>query len=184
MKNKLRKINKGIVLLFLLVVTVGTIGFIDTVKFSARKEDARQKAESFVTELSAFYVWPKDMPNVDVVEFEKNEKKYLPFFDSAYAKVKPHVYDSKVLKEELRESAVDTVRRMLVNEIKPDKATLTPQFEKTLINKDTATVKGSVTLKASGTGGKTYNRSCNCQVHLEYYNEQWVVVGMLLEDEL
>ena len=85
MKNKLRKINKGIVLLFLLVVMVGTIGFIDTVKFSARKEDARQKAESFVTELSAFYVWPKDMPNVDVVEFEKNEKKYLPYFDSAYA---------------------------------------------------------------------------------------------------
>ena len=177
MKNKLRKINKGIVLLFLLAVTVGIISFIDTVRFSARREAARNKAESFVTSLSDYYIWPKDMPDIDMVEFDKNEKKYYPYFDSAYEKVKPHIYDSEVLKKELLQPAFTTLWTMLLNEMKPDKATLTPVFEKILINKDTATAKGSVTLKASAPGGKTYNRSCNCEVYLEYHDDQWIVVG-------
>ena len=184
MKNKLRRVNKGIVLLLLLVITVVTISIIDTAKYAARKDQAMQKADVFVTELAHLYTWPKDMPDVDAAEFEKKSDKYISYFDEGYSKVKPHVYDSKFLKKELTERAMSSVRSFLLDDVKPKQVTFTPQFNKPRLNKETAEIKGTVTSKTVDKSGKTFNRSSEFILHMEYINEEWVVVEFMLNSDM
>ena len=120
MKHKILNVNKGIVLLLLLVVTAISISIFDMLKNVTLKESARSTASTFVTEIASLYTWPKDMPDIDAIEFEKNEKKYYSYFDAGYEKVKPYVYDSSVIKEELRAYAMRSVRSFLLNDVKPE----------------------------------------------------------------
>jgi len=184
MKHKLRKINKGLVLLLILALTVLVICFIDTAKYAARKDRAMQKAETFVSELAHLYEWPKNMPDVDAAEFEKNETKYVSYFDDGYASVKPHVYDSKTLKDELTECAMNSVRSFLLNDVKPRQVTFTAQFKKPKLHKETAEIEGTVTSKTIDKSGKTYSRSGEFILQMEYVNEEWVVVGFIIRSDL
>lgn len=184
MKNKLIKINKGIVLLLILAVTVFVICFVDTAKYAARKDQAMQKAGAFITDLADLYVWPKDMPDIDAAEFEKNAEKYRTFFDAGYSSVKPHVYDSKTIKQELTECAMSSVRSFLLNDVRPKQVTFTPQFNKQIFNKQTAEVRGTVTSKTIDRSGKTYSRSSEFTLHMEFVNDEWVVVGFYLNSDM
>jgi len=177
MKNKLRRVNKGIVLLLVLIIITGVISIVDTIKYAARKESAIALSNTFVTDLASLYAWPKNMPDVDAIEFEKNEKKYYSYFDDAYNKVKPYVYDSNVLKEELRSYAMQSIRENLVNEIKPEQVTFTPKIESITVDKLTAVVTGSVSIKTTAKGGKILNKTTGFKLHMEFVNEEWVIVG-------
>ena len=177
MKHKILNVNKGIVLLLLLVVTAISISIFDMLKNVTLKESARSTANTFVTEIASLYTWPKDMPDIDAIEFEKNEKKYYSYFDAGYEKVKPYVYDSSVIKEELRAYAMRSVRSFLLTDVKPEQVTFTPEITRVEISKGTATVTGSITSKTTTKGGKTFNRSTDFNLHMEYRNEEWIVVG-------
>ena len=184
MKHKLRRINKGLVLLLILAVTVLVICFIDTAKYAARKDQAMQKAGVFITDLADLYVWPKDMPDIDAAEFEKDSDKYKTYFDAGYSAVKPHVYDSKTLKEELTERAMGSVRSFLLNDVRPKQVTFTPQFNKQIFNKQTAEIRGTVTSKTNDRSGKTYSRTSEFTLHMEFVNGEWVVVGFYLNSDM
>lgn len=177
MKNKLRRINKGIILLLVLIIITGTISVVDTLKYAARKESAMALSNTFVTDLASLYTWPKNMPDIDAIEFEKNEKKYYSYFDDAYNKIKPYVFDSSVLKEELRSFAMQSIRENLVNEIKPEHVTFTPKIESVTVDKLTASIAGSVSIKITAKGGKIINKTTGFRIHMEYKNEAWVIVG-------
>lgn len=184
MKHKLRRINKGLILLLILAVTVAVICITDTAKYVARKDRAMQKAELFITDLANLYVWPKDMPDIDAAEFEKNDEKYKTYFDAGYSAVKPYVYGSKILKEELTERAMNSVRTFLLSEVRPKQVTFTPQFKKPKLNKETAEISGTVTSKTIDKSGKTYSRSSEFTLHMEYVNEEWVVVGFIIHSDM
>jgi hypothetical protein len=184
MKHKILRVNKGIVLLLVLIIVIVTISILDTAKYAARKDLAMQKAETFVTELAGLYTWPKDMPDVDAAEFEKKADKYISYFDEGYSKVKPHVYDSKFLKKELTERAMSSVRSFLLDDVKPKQVTFTPEFKKPKLNKETAEIRGTVTSKTIDKNGKTFNRSSDFILHMEYINEEWVVVEFLLNSDM
>ena len=184
MKHKLRRINKGLVLLLILAVTVLVICFVDTAKYAARKDTAMQKAGAFITDLANLYVWPKDMPDIDAAEFEKNADKYKSYFDAGYSSVKPHVYDSKTLKQELTERAMNSVRSFLLSDVRPKQVTFTSQFNKPKLNKETAEITGTVTSKTIDRNGKTYSRSSEFILHMEYVNEEWVVVGFIINSDM
>ena len=183
MKRKILNVNKGIVLLLLLVVTAISISIVDMIKNAALKESARSQANTFITEIASLYTWPKDMPDIDAIEFEKNEKKYYSYFDAGYEKVKPYVYDSSVIKDELRTFAMKSVRSFLLNDVKPEQVTFTPDITKVDLNKGTATVTGSITSKTTTKGGKTFNRSTDFNLHMEYRNDEWIVVGFFPSSE-
>ena len=163
--------------MLILVVTVISISIVDTLKYAARKEAAGNRASAFVTDLASLYTWPKNMPDIDAVEFEKNAKKYYQYFDAGYDKVKPYVYDSSVIKEELRTKAMNSIRTFLLNDVKPEQVTFTTEISSISVNKDTALIEGTVTSKTTVKGGKTFNRSSNFRVSMEYRNEEWIVVG-------
>ena len=171
-----KKTNKGIVLLFILVVGVVIYCLADTAKFASRKQAAYDKAVAFTTDLSALYTWPKDMPQITVIDIEKNEKKYYPYLDAGLAKVKPYIFGSDQLSNELKKDAMNYIKELMLDDLKPEQVTFTPAFTKTQVQKNTATVKGTINIKARLSDGKYKNKSLNCLIMLEYQNDDWVVV--------
>jgi len=183
MKRKILNVNKGIVLLLVLVVTAIAISIADMTKTATLKATARDRANKFITELATLYTWPKDMPNIDAIEFEKNEKKYYSYFDAGYEKVKPYVYDSSVIKEELRGMGMNSIRTFLINDVKPEQVTFSAEITGVDLNKGTAQVRGTVTSKTTAKGGKTYNRSAEFILNMEYQNDEWIVVFFYPQSE-
>ena len=72
---------------------------------------------------------------------------------------------------------MESVRSFLINDIKPESVTFTPSISKTVLNKETAEIRGVISSKTIGKGGKTYNNSVDFALHMEYMNGEWVVVG-------
>lgn len=171
-----RKINKGLILLFILVVGVAVYCVLDTMKFASRKQAAYDKAVAFATDLSALYTWPKDMPNVTAIDLEKNEEKYYSYLDAGLEKVKPHIFASNQLGKELKTNAMQYIKDLMLNDVKPVQVTITPAFNKTQVQKNTATVKGNINVNAKLSNGKYKNTTIACTVMLEYQNDEWVVV--------
>ena len=171
-----KKTNKGIVLLFILVVCVIAYCLADTAKFASRKQAAYDKAVAFTTDLSALYTWPKDMPKVTVIDLEKDGEKYYKYLDAGLAKVKPYIYESKQLENELKADAMNYIKELMLDDLKPEQVTFTPAFNKTQVQKNSATVKGTINVKAKLSDGKYRNKTLNCLIMLEYQNDDWVVV--------
>ena len=172
-----KKTNKGIVLLFILVVCVIAYCLADTAKFASRKQAAQDKAAAFATDLAALYTWPKDMPKVTAIDLGKDEKKYYPYMDAGLAKVKPYIFESNQLYNELKAGAMNYMKELMLDDLKPEQVTFTPTFTKTQVQKNTATVKGTINVKARLSDGKYRNKTLDCLIMLEYQNEDWVVVS-------
>ena len=77
-----------------------------------------------------------------------------------------------------------SVRSFLLNDVRPKQVTFTPQFNKQIFNKQTAEIRGTVTSKTIDRSGKTYSRSSEFTLHMEFVNGEWVVVGFYLNSDM
>ena len=181
MTKRRRRTNLGIVLLFILVVGVVIFCVIDESKFYSRKDAAREKGKEFIAGLAEVCTWPKDMPDIDALDIERDPEKYLTYFDAGMEKVRPHIYNSKALEKELKNYALSFVRDYLVIGEKPVKVTFDSQFAKVIIKKDTAQIKGVINSKATVSKGVIKEKQINFNLNLEYQNDNWVVVDYMVE---
>ena len=181
MTKRRRKINLGIVLLFVLVVGVVVYCAIDESKFYSRKDGAKDKGKVFITGLAEVCTWPNDMPNVDALDRERDPKKYLTYYDAGLAKVKPHIYNSKTLEEEIKTYALAFDREYLLIDEKPAQVTFDSQFSKIIIKRNTAQIKGVINSKVTVSKGKIKEKDFNFELHLEYQNDTWVVVDFIVD---
>lgn len=179
MIQKIRKINRGIVLLFILVIIAVVVCIVNTSRYSSRKQAAEDKATAFVAELAALYEWPADMPDVDADMFDRKEKLYSSYLDAGINKVKPHIFDSPMLREELKDDAGFWFKSYLFDKVKPKQVTFAPNVTKVKLRKERATVQALVSAKIVTSEGKIKNRSFQCEISLEYYKGDWVVVRFL-----
>ena len=179
MKRYLRKINKGIVLLFILVLVAAVWSSVDTARYNSRWKSAEDEAAAFAADLAEVCEWPKDMPNITPIDLERKNDKYMPYLDAGLAKVKPHLYGSKALDEEIKRFGMRYISSFFIDEIKPAQVTFTPQFSKISIQKDTAKAKGVISTKTTTSTGKIINRSFDCEIRMEYVNDKWTVVEFL-----
>lgn len=180
MKTRRRKTNLGILLLFTLVVGVVIYCVIDETRYNSRKDAAKERAKAFITNLASVCTWPKNMPDVDPVELERNPDKYLPYLDAGLEKVKPYIFESKELENELKNYGLSFIRDYLVIDEKPSEVTFNSEFSKIIIKKDTAIIKGVVNSKATTPKAKIKEKQIQFELHLEYQNENWVVVDYLV----
>ena len=181
MTKRRRKINLGIVLLFVLVVGVVVYCAVDESKFYSRKDAAKEKGKAFITGLAEVCTWPKNMPGADALDIEREPKKYLPYYDAGLAKVKPHIYNSKKLEEEIKNYAMAFDREYLLIDEKPAQVTFDSQFSKIIIKRDTAQIKGVINSKATVSNGKIKEKDISFVLNLEYQNDTWVVVDFLVD---
>lgn len=181
MTKRRRKTNLGIVLLFILVVGVVVFCVIDESKFYSRKDAAKAKGKAFISGLAEVCTWPKNMPDIDALDIERDPNKYLPYFDTGLEKVKPHIYNSKVLEGELKSYALAFDREYLLMDEKPVKVTFDSEFSKIIIKKNTAQIKGVITSKTTISKGSVKEKVFNFMLNLEYQNDTWVVVDYMVE---
>ncbi|MBE7069507.1 MAG: hypothetical protein E7386_03285 [Ruminococcaceae bacterium] len=179
MKRFWRKINKGIILLFILVVVAAVWSSVDTARYNSRWESAEAEATAFAADLAEVCKWPKDMPKITSADLERKNDKYMPYLDAGLAKVKPHLFSSKALDKEIKEFAMRYISSFFIDEIKPEQVTFTPQFSKIRVQKDTASAKGVISSKTTTSTGKIINRSFECEIRMEYVNDKWTVVEFL-----
>ncbi|MBO4578710.1 MAG: hypothetical protein J5715_01025 [Clostridiales bacterium] len=177
-----KKINWGIVLFFFLVVLVAGICVFDMISYSSRKKTAEDRAKPFVTQLAALYTWPKDLPVPDPSEYERNAEKYLSSFDPAYEKVRPYLFESNVLKEEIKTDAASFMRDYLYDGAVPEQVSFTPVFDKILISKGTARIELKISSKIKLSDGKTEDRMIPCRIMMEEADGEWIVTDLYRED--
>ena len=180
MKTRRRKTNIGIVLLFMLVVGVVIYCVIDEARYASRKDAAKGRAKAFITNLAEVCTWPKNMPDTDPVELERNPDKYLSYFDEGLSKVKPYIFESKGLENELKNYGLSFIRDYLVIDEKPSSVTFDSEFSKVIIKKDAAVIKGVINSKVTTPKAKIKEKQIQFELHLEYQNENWVVVDYLV----
>ena len=181
MTKRRRKINLGIVLLFVLVVGVVVYCAIDESKFYSRKDAAKEKGKAFIAALAEACTWPKDMPNIDALDLERDPQKYLTYYDAGREKVKPHIFNSKELEEELKVYAMAFDREYILMDEKPVKVTFDSEFSKIIIKRDTAQIKGVITSKTTLSKGSVKEKVFNFMLNLEYQNDTWVVVEYIID---
>ena len=181
MTKRRRKVNLGIVLLFVLVVGVVVFCAIDESRFYSRLDTAKDKGKAFITGLAEVCTWPKNMPNVDALDIERDPKKYLVYYDAGLEKVKPHIFNSKTFEEEIKAYALTYDREYLLIDEKPVQVTFEPQFSKVIIKRNTAQIKGIINSKATVSSGKVKEKEFNIMLNLEYQNDTWVVVDFTVD---
>ena len=173
-----KKINWGIVLFFLLAVLVAGICIADMVTYSSRKQSAEDRAKLFVTELSAVFTWPDELPVTDQVEFDRNVEKYLASLDPKCEKLKPYLFDSNAVKDEIKAYARTFMIDFLYDGVAPKQVSFTPVFNKTLISKGMARIDLNVSSRIKLSDGKTTDRVIPASIMMEEYNGEWVVVDL------
>jgi len=183
MKSKKMRINKGIVLLFLLVVGVVIFCIIDEAKYNSRKSAAEERARTFITNIAGVFSYPKDMPDVEAIELERNADKYLKYLDAGIEKVRPLIYNSKALEDELKNTGARFMTNYLVEDLKAETVTLEPQITKIIIKKEVAIVTGNITSKTTFSKGKVKDKTMQFRLQLEYCNDNWVVTDFSLDQD-
>ena len=184
MKRYLRKINKGIVLLFILVLVVAVWSSVDTARYNSRRQLAIDEATAFATDLAEVGTWPKDMPKISSVELERDSRKYMKYLDTGLAKVKPHLYESNLLYEEIKSFGMQYISSFYIEDIKPVQVSFTPQFTKTTIQKETARIICNISSKTTTSSGTIKNKNFECEIDMEFVNGKWVVVEFILRQEI
>ena len=183
MKINIRKINRGIVLFFILVLGVSVYCGIEISKQGVRTSEANDLVTDFCNELGSFYVWPSDMPDADIDELYDNKEKYLPHLEKGFEKIKPYLYDNAALYRELKEGAVYFLSQNISNGRKPVDVSFEFTHRDMTVTRDTAEGNLGFDVKIRTDDNKNLSLNYSGDVWLEYVDDRWVIVRFNLYSE-
>ena len=175
-KFKIKMINRGLILLLILIIGAGIYCAVDVAAQISREKEVRSNVETFYKGMESLLVWPDGMPEEDMETVFTNEEKYYHYLDKGFEKVKPYLYDNDTVRIEVKDGALAFLNKFLDEGCKPSDVSITPKIEEIKVTRNYASVLTKLSLNIRGSDNTNLVKNFEGLINYECVEGKWVIV--------